>query len=398
MEQHDYIVLLEKFFKKEASSEERRILIEWIRKPGIRNEFNLLCEQMWKEAAVEIDKTVEEEMWNHLQRNLDEPKILSPKKRRWQPIIYKVAATILLPVCLGLATYFGVEHMNKVSQDPFMVAVDYGQKANLTLPDGTKVWLNSATHLSYDAEYNKSDRKIYLDGEAYFEVAKNKDKRFIVCCNDLEIEALGTTFDVKGYCDDHSVTTLLAEGSVKVSNKTDVTLLKSGEKVEYHKSKQTFTKSVISDMREIDFWRNNMLIFNSSSLAEIATTLERMYGVKVVFDSEKLKNVLFSGTIRNSSLHNVFYIISLTYPLTYELEGDTVRIGSSIKKDNLWKTPHNKIKRVELCSSIIPPRNQIRFIHDSKKEIFLMRIRERESFLLHDFTKIIKSLIFRLIF
>ena len=198
------------------------------------------------------------------------------------------------------------------------------------MPDGTKVWLNSATHLSYAAEYNKSDRKIYLDGEAYFEVAKNKDKRFIVCCNDLEIEALGTTFDVKGYCDDHSVTTLLAEGSVKVSNKTDVTLLKPGEKVEYHKSKQTFTKSVISDMREIDFWRNNMLIFNSSSLAEIATTLERMYGVKVVFDSEKLKNVLFSGTIRNSSLHNVFYIISLTYPLTYELEGDTVRIGSSI--------------------------------------------------------------------
>ena len=228
MEQHDYIVLLEKFFKKEASSEERRILIEWIRKPGIRDEFNSLCEQMWKEAAVEIDKTVEEEMWNHLQRNLDEPKILYPKKRRWQPIIYKVAATILLPVCLGLATYFGVGHINKVSQDPFMVAVDYGQKANLTLPDGTKVWLNSATHLSYDAEYNKSDRKIYLDGEAYFEVAKNKDKRFIVCCNDLEIEALGTTFDVKGYGDDLSVTTLLAEGSVRVSNKTNTTLLKPG--------------------------------------------------------------------------------------------------------------------------------------------------------------------------
>ena len=117
MEQHDYIVLLEKFFKKEASSEERRILIEWIRKPGIRDEFNSLCEQMWKEAAVEIDKTVEEEMWNHLQRNLDEPKLLYPKKRRWQPIIYKVAATILLPVCLGLATYFGGGHINKVSQD-----------------------------------------------------------------------------------------------------------------------------------------------------------------------------------------------------------------------------------------------------------------------------------------
>ena len=210
------------------------------------------------------------------------------------------------------------------------IEVPRGSEYWIVLPDGTRVWLNAATELKYPVAFHAKERRVYLKGEAYFEVAKNKDKRFIVCCNDLEIEALGTTFDVKGYCDDHSVTTLLAEGSVKVSNKTDVTLLKPGEKVEYHKSKQTFTKSVISDMREIDFWRNNMLIFNSSSLAEIATTLERMYGVKVVFDSEKLKNVLFSGTIRNSSLHNVFYIISLTYPLTYELEGDTVRIGSSI--------------------------------------------------------------------
>ena len=95
MEQHDYIVLLEKFFKKEASSEERRILIEWIRKPGIRDEFNSLCEQMWKEAAVEIDKTVEEEMWNHLQRNLDEPKFCIRRSGignllyiRWRPLYY----------------------------------------------------------------------------------------------------------------------------------------------------------------------------------------------------------------------------------------------------------------------------------------------------------------------
>ena len=204
-----------------------------------------------------------------------------------------------------------------------------GGEYALLLSDGTKVHLNAMTSLRFPVTFDNGPRKVELEGEAYFEVCKT-GQPFIVCTQGMQVEALGTTFDVKGYCDDHSVTTLLAEGSVKVSNKTDVTLLKPGEKVEYHKSKQTFTKSVISDMREIDFWRNNMLIFNSSSLAEIATTLERMYGVKVVFDSEKLKNVLFSGTIRNSSLHNVFYIISLTYPLTYELEGDTVRIGSSI--------------------------------------------------------------------
>ncbi len=231
MEQHDYIVLLEKFFKK------RRPLLKkegYLLNGFVNPEFvmSLICFaskcgkkqpsksiRQWKKKCGTICRGIWMSPRYYLRRNGAGNLLYI----RWQPLSY-YRFVWDWPLTLG------VEHMNKVSQDPFMVAVDYGQKANLTLPDGTKVWLNSATHLSYDAEYNKSDRKIYLDGEAYFEVAKNKDKRFIVCCNDLEIEALGTTFDVKGYCDDHSVTTLLAEGSVKVSNKTDVTLLKPGEK------------------------------------------------------------------------------------------------------------------------------------------------------------------------
>ena len=329
MEQYNYILLLEKFFKKEATSEEMRILVEWIRQPGIREEFNLLCEQMWKEAAVDIDKTVEEEMWNHLQQKLGQPVVLIPKKNRWKPILYKVAATILLPICLGLGTYFFIGQLNKPSLEPFLVNVDYGQKADLTLPDGTKVWLNSATQLSYNSAYNKDDRKVHLDGEAYFEVAKNKAKRFIVCCNDLEVEALGTAFNVKGYSNDASVITSLVEGSVRISNGVESDVLKPGERLEYQKNSRSFVKSEIPDMREVDFWRKNMLVFHATTLGEIATTVERMYGVKVVFDAENLKNVLFTGTIRNNSLSNVFYIISLTYPLSYKLEGDTVRIGNS---------------------------------------------------------------------
>ena len=238
-------------------------------------------------------------------------------------ILAAAAAVILL--CLSVGTVY--LYMQPTS---LQTVSTMAETRNVILPDGSSVLLNRHSSLSYPKRFKSDNREVQLTGEAYFEVAKNKDKRFIVCCNDLEIEALGTIFDVKGYGDDLSVTTLLAEGSVRVSNKMNATLLKPGEKVEYHKNKQTFTKSPISDLREIDFWRNNMLIFNSAPLAEIATTLERMYGVKVVFDSEKLKNVPFSGTIRNSSLHNVFYIISLTYPLTYKLEGDTVKIGSSI--------------------------------------------------------------------
>ena len=308
--------LLHRFFDGRASVEEEKQVLDWIdRDPANRRE--LLAERRLFDSML---------MLADPGRTTRKPKVLTLP--RWTREVLKYAAVIL--VIAGAGGIYVSRMYDKFLLTGNTITVPAGQHIDVQLPDGTKVWLNASSRLTYPETFDRRERRVTLEGEAYFEVAKNKDKRFIVCCNDLEIEALGTTFDVKGYGDDLSVTTLLAEGSVRVSNKANTTLLKPGEKVEYHKNKQTFTKSPISDLREIDFWRNNMLIFNSSSLAEIATTLERMYGVKVVFDSEKLKNVLFSGTIRNSSLHNVFYIISLTYPLTYKLEGDTVKIGSSI--------------------------------------------------------------------
>ena len=333
MEQHDYIVLLEKFFKKEASSEERRILIEWIRKPGIRNEFNLLCEQMWKEAAVEIDKTVEEEMWNHLQRNLDEPKILSPKKRRWQPIIYKVAATILLPVCLGLATYFGVEHMNKVSQDPFMVAVDYGQKANLTLPDGTKVWLNSATHLSYDAEYNKSDRKIYLDGEAYFEVTKNRHKPFTVESDAMRVRVLGTTFNFK--CDKRCriAEATLIEGEIEVKGNKDEgqIVLAPGQRAELNRNSGRLTVKQV-DAKLDAVWRDNLIPFNKANIFTITKALERFYDVKIILSPDIRSDKTYSGVLKKkSTIESVLKSLQNSIPIEYKIVGNNIFISSDKK-------------------------------------------------------------------
>ena len=333
MEQHDYIVLLEKFFKKEASSEERRILIEWIRKPGIRNEFNLLCEQMWKEAAVEIDKTVEEEMWNHLQRNLDEPKILSPKKRRWQPIIYKVVATILLPVCLGLATYFGVEHMNKVSQDPFMVAVDYGQKANLTLPDGTKVWLNSATHLSYDAEYNKSDRKIYLDGEAYFEVTKNRHKPFTVESDAMRVRVLGTTFNFK--CDKRCriAEATLIEGEIEVKGNKDEgqIVLAPGQRAELNRNSGRLTVKQV-DAKLYAVWRDNLIPFNKANIFTITKALERFYDVKIILSPDIRSDKTYSGVLKKkSTIESVLKSLQNSIPIEYKIVGNNIFISSDKK-------------------------------------------------------------------
>ena len=279
---------------------------------------------MWKEAAVEIDKTVEEEMWNHLQRNLDERKILSPKKRRWQPIIYKVAATILLPVCLGLATYFGVEHMNKVSQDPFMVAVDYGQKANLTLPDGTKVWLNSATHLSYDAEYNKSDRKIYLDGEAYFEVARNTSHPFVVDMNRMEIEVLGTTFDARYERTSGIAETTLNSGSicVRTSRSQQSVRLRPDERLVFN---ETSGSMIIEQVNASNYnsWIQPTLTFFDMTLEDIITNLERWFNVPIGTDASVDRTIRLSFHVRHESLEETLQVISLITGLQYTLDSES---------------------------------------------------------------------------
>lgn len=105
----------------------------------------------------------------------------------------------------------------------------------------------------------------------------------------MEVEALGTTFDVKGYDDDAMVSTSLIEGSVRVSHQNQSVLLAPSEEASFDKTKLVFAKSKIEDSRQVDFWRRNILYFRSATLAEIAKTMERLYGVSVEFESDELK-------------------------------------------------------------------------------------------------------------
>jgi ferric-dicitrate binding protein FerR (iron transport regulator) len=204
--------------------------------------------------------------------------------------------------------------------------VDIGQKAGVQLPDGTQIWLNSASSLTYDTEYNQKDRIVYLQGEAYFEVSSDKEKPFIVKTDDVSVEALGTSFNVKAYPDDDYVTATLIEGSVKVSSPFQSDLLKPNEKLAFSKNKQQFTKTVLLDAERNISWKNNYLAFEQENLEDIAKVLERMYNVQIQFTSEKLKHIRFSGTITNNNLESVLQLIMLVSPIRYSIEKDSVII------------------------------------------------------------------------
>ena len=329
MEKSEYIILLERFLKGETTHDEERILVDWFKSDVSRDELRNYIQRKWEIASnSSIPTDLKERMFRKIQSRIESVAVEKKDVGRFSlRNIMRYAAIGLLVICAGLGGHLLTRYSRSVGvEKDYLVFAAKGQKASVVLPDGSKVWLNSDSEIKYTNLYGDGERIISLDGEAYFEVHPDKKRKFVVDCNGLNVEALGTTFNVKGYSSDPSVTTSLLEGSVKVYNNKQTVMLTPDECVSYHKTLGRFDKSIIEDSREIDSWRRNVLYFRSASLEEIAKTLERMYGVEIKFKAEELKNIPFSGSIRNNSLSNVFYIISLTYPLTYELDKDIVII------------------------------------------------------------------------
>ena len=212
----------------------------------------------------------------------------------------------------------------QLSTQNFTVSAEKGQRAFVTLPDSTKVWLNSDTKISYPADYGMKERNVALMGEAYFEVAKNPDKRFIVETKGMQVEALGTAFNINAYKNDNKIIASLFSGSVRVSYEDHVTILKPHESVKVDLLTRDFFQYEDNTMKDIALWRENEITFDGESLEEIAHIINRLYNTTIYIEDESLKKECYIGTVRNNSLENFIDIINLTTPVVYENKGDTV--------------------------------------------------------------------------
>ncbi|MBO1363120.1 FecR domain-containing protein [Prevotella sp. A2931] len=325
MKYQKYRLLIEKLFKRQLTEKQAADLSKWLRSPEDKEGFDDMCHELWVNTPTAANDSVEAAMFANIQSRMDETETEKFSKRL---SFYKIAAAALLVFCIGLGayTYFIRKNMTDRLAEVVETKVEKGQKAQVILPDGTKVWLNSFSQLTYDGAFNQRERRVKLSGEAYFEVTKNRDKHFVVECEGVEIEALGTAFDVKAYPLDSTITTSLTEGRVRVSDKKSGITLEPNQQLIYNKKGNSFAVAEMDNINEADFWRKNILYFHSTPLGDIAKTIERMYDVKVVFASTDLARATFSGTIRNNSLENIFHIISLTYPMTCRFHEDTIYI------------------------------------------------------------------------
>ena len=199
------------------------------------------------------------------------------------------------------------------------VTTPYGARTSFKLPDGSEVWLNSGSKISFPRQYDTL-RNVELSGEAYFNVIKD-GRPFRVKTGYGNVEVMGTSFDVKTYINENFETTLV-EGSVKVRNNTNkIATIKPGQQSVITSANEFSIHEVNTDL--ITSWREGKLMFVKEPFQNVARQLERWYNVKIELQGEKLKKLGYTGTIEMENFSEVLELINTTTPIKYKFNKNT---------------------------------------------------------------------------
>ena len=332
MEKTDYIQLFDKFLLKQASAEEIQVLIQWLKSEG---SFQDWADEEWNAAASEMDTKLQRQLFGQIKEKISQiDRTCLPEKENRRRKFYlwfaRVASVILLLLMTGLSVHCYT--MSQIIMPDIIVSVEKAQKANVVLPDGSKVWVNSDSRLSYGSRFNQKERVLSLEGEAYFEVTPDKDRPFIVETDELAVRALGTSFNVKSYEEEKDVSTVLMTGKVEVTSDYDRLVLNPNERIVFNKQTGHMEKSTVENTGDYINWKYNALTFNGETFENIVHTLERYYNTRIVFESETLKKYRFTGTPGNTSLESILQILSLTSPLSYEIRDSMIILRENVKQ------------------------------------------------------------------
>jgi len=302
---------LYKFFDRQASSEEKETIKQWL-KDSPENEEELYRERQFFGAMILNGKFQKE--------NALENKKAGEKKGSVYHVfireLIKVAAVIALTLGVG---YYFLQIENVETEAPMLsITVPAGQRANLILPDGTSVWLNARTELRYPGVFSATKREIELDGEAYFEVKQDKKKPFIVQTRKYDIEVLGTKFNVEAYSDSDDFSTALMEGSVRVTDKLE----KSNTLVLQPDYLTTFRDGTLiaEKITDPDYyrWREGLVCFREMGFIQLMRRFEKCYGIRIEINNPRLSEYAFTGKFRISDgIDNALRVLQKDAPYTF---------------------------------------------------------------------------------
>ncbi len=244
----------------------------------------------------------------------------------------RVAAVILLVLTTSVSAFYVYRDVADSSRKGVLcqMEVPLGSQTRLTLPDGTKVSLNSGSILKYDPAFlRKKKREVYLVGEGYFEVQKNPEKPFIVHAEEINVKVLGTIFNVRSYPDDPSIEVSLLEGRVNVFSDSETSgnvILAPDEQLTYDKKSGKMHHHHV-DASQASRWTAGRLNFVNASVPEIMKSIERKYGVRIVVSSERMSGEVFSGSISPElTIEEILSYIDVDNKYSWSRNGNVITI------------------------------------------------------------------------
>lgn len=247
--------------------------------------------------------------------------------KRFIPLFQRIAATLLLPVCL-LAIYQYYSY--RQSQEIVWVEKDVknGTVAQVQLPDGSSVWLNAGSKLIYPQQFKSNHRQVFFTGEGYFNVAKDKAKPFNIQTNGVSVKVLGTEFNLRSYSGDRNIELALVKGRVAFQDDRQgrELIMNEGDELAYDRNtRQTTMKHSLS--HDVSSWKEGKYYFKNKSLEEITSQLERNFSVKFIIKNESLKQIrYYMAFVNNESIDEILLHLGRDERIHIKREGNLIEI------------------------------------------------------------------------
>ena len=253
--------------------------------------------------------------------------------KKLKRICFRVAA-VLIPVVLIVGLYMQLNSKVDLfgTSEYEEVVVDKGERIQIMFQDGTKVYINSDSKLRYPKKFALNTREVYLEGEAYFVVAKNKNRPFIVNLSGPAIHVLGTSFNVQDYPENKDIVVCLDEGNINLTLPTEKKYpVKPGERLVYNKDNQQCTISKMNDMRRLSMWKQNVIVFKDTPLSEVIKILNRWYNVEFKVEDENVLKYVYTLTSDNTLLEKVLMDLEKIAPVKFEYNEDKKEVIVKMK-------------------------------------------------------------------
>ncbi|MDR6759842.1 ferric-dicitrate binding protein FerR (iron transport regulator) [Flavobacterium sp. 2755] len=312
--------LLVKYLVGETDADENAAVEFWLKADEKNRNYYNGFKKIWEDSLLIAaeNKTIDEDAaWKRLQNRIHdkEVKVLTPKKSS----VYwlRIAASILLISTLG---WLGYSYFENKSNTLIQIYAS-NSTLNDTLPDGTTVTLNKNSSLSYASKFKGKTRPVTLKGEAFFNVSPNKTKPFIITINDVTVQVVGTSFNVKNK---NGKTTVDVEtGIVKVSKNKDQVELRHGEKVVIADKNSELLKST-SKGRLYNYYRNKELVCDETPLQDLVEALNEIYDVNIIIKNPSLKEKPLTTVFKDQSLDQVLEVIQETFRIEIERKNNQI--------------------------------------------------------------------------